>query len=430
MRRPALCVLLLVSSAQAFLFHASTSHQRRQPVPSTSYYNQPRLPSLPASSSSSLYSSVSPTSQDQQQSSSTESSPPLMNYESEEGGWGYFTSVSRPLPQGQVLREEGVEGGPEEQEGGGHQRRRLVLLASNGGRMGSVVLEEERGKRLHLESLEVEGGTEGGGEGGEDEVLSSRRLLFLGALERFLNKGGRISQVTVPATGAVVEEATALGFLPAAAADAASDPSLPPALKGDLHQTLPHLRSLSLTPSGSTSALVLNILGRLEHDAQNFKVAGDLYTQALTLQPNSSAIFQNLGGAFASQGEHQLAFASFQRAIDLNVNDRYTYFKLGTMYEQLATGKFKEAAEHALSCYAFYVDGREGGRDTDALTIYGNLLLTRLCPEEAVGVYRRALAVEEGLWNVWFNMANAHLKLGQKAEVGREGGGEGMCHFG
>jgi len=40
------------------------------------------------------------------------------------------------------------------------------------------------------------------------------------------------------------------------------------------------------------------------------------------------------------------------------------------------------------------------------------------------------MCVEEGLWNVWFNMANAHLKLGQKAEVGREGGGEGMCHFG
>ena len=111
----------------------------------------------------------------------------MMNYESEEGGWGYFTSVPRPLPQGQVLREEGVEGGPEEQEGGGHQRRRRVLLDSNGGRVGSVVLEEERGKRLHLESLEVEGGAEGGREGGEDEVLSSRRLLFWGALERFLN---------------------------------------------------------------------------------------------------------------------------------------------------------------------------------------------------------------------------------------------------
>lgn len=48
-------------------------------------------------------------------------------------------------------------------------------------------------------------------------------------------------------------------------------------------------------------------------------------------------IGQNLGGAFASQGEHQLAFASFQRAIDLDPRDRFTYFKLGMMYEQLGT---------------------------------------------------------------------------------------------
>lgn len=345
-----------------------------------------------------------------------------MNYESEEGGWEYFASVPRALPHGQVLREDWLEGGPEEQQGGGHQRRRLELLNATGASVGCVVLEEERGKRLHLESLEVVG-TEGGSKEGEDAMLSSRRLLFLGALERFLNKGGRIGKVTVAGTGLVGEEALALGFQPTTPAP--EDPSISPILNGDLQQTLPHLRALSLTPGGSASALVLNILGRLEHDAQNFKTAADLYTQALTLHPNSSSIFQNLGGAFASQGEHQLAFASFQRAIDLNVNDRYTYFKLGIMYEQLATGKFKEAAEHALSCYAFYVDGREGGRDTDALTIYGNLLLTRLCPEEAVAVYKRALALEEGLWNVWFNLANAYLKLGLKAEVGGEGGMDG-----
>lgn len=36
-----------------------------------------------------------------------------------------------------------------------------------------------------------------------------------------------------------------------------------------------------------------------------------------------------------------------------------------------ATGKFKEAAEHALKCYEFYLDGEQGRQDTDALTMYG-----------------------------------------------------------
>ena len=36
-----------------------------------------------------------------------------------------------------------------------------------------------------------------------------------------------------------------------------------------------------------------------------------------------------------------------------------------------ATGKFKEAAEHALKCYEFYLDGEQGRVDTDAMTMYG-----------------------------------------------------------
>lgn len=55
-------------------------------------------------------------------------------------------------------------------------------------------------------------------------------------------------------------------------------------------------------------------------------------------------LLQNLGGAFASQGEHQLAFASFQRAIDLDPRDRFTYFKLGMMYEQLGTYQHQDQA--------------------------------------------------------------------------------------
>lgn len=192
---------------------------------------------------------------------------------------------------------------------------------------------------------------------------------------------------------------------------------------GAINQLCSLTRPLSLSnhtlthTQGAKSALALNLLGRLKHDARDFAAAGDLYTKALAAAPNDSAVFQNLGGAFASQGEHQLAFASFQRAIDLDPRDRFTYFKLGMMYEQLATGKFKEAAEHALKCYEFYCDGAEGGADTDALTIYGNLLLKRLYPEEAAQAYQRALALQPGLYNVWFNLANALLKLGKREEA-------------
>lgn len=33
--------------------------------------------------------------------------------------------------------------------------------------------------------------------------------------------------------------------------------------------------------------------------------------------------------------------------------------------------------------------------------------------------YKRALAVDKALSNVWFNLANAHLKLGEEEEAAR-----------
>ncbi|EWM30007.1 tetratricopeptide repeat family protein [Nannochloropsis gaditana] len=430
MFRPKCCtlsLLLLSHAVQTGAFLRPLPLFRLAPLPSTSPTRPLFLPRSPLSFTAS-------SAPQEGQAPSVQSSPPSPLYDQQEGGWSYFHSVPRALPGGRTLREDRVSsesGEPfagEEEGERGRQRRRLVLYGAQGEREGDLVFVESRGKSLHLETLQVKEGdaTEGGGEAAA-ATLSPAHSLILGAMERFLNRGGRIGQVTVGDAGQegrglepLQASATALGFRPIPPEGApAKDKGQAgrPVLQGGLTDVLPELQALSRDTSASGSALLLNVLGRLEHDAQNFKAASDLYTQALTLQPNSSTIFQNLGAAFASQGEHQLAFASFQRAIDLNANDRYTYFKLGMMYEQLATGKYKEAAEHALSCYAFYVDGREGGEDTDALTIYGNLLVKRLCPAEAVEVYKRALALEAGLWNVWFNMANAYLKIGEKEDA-------------
>lgn len=43
----------------------------------------------------------------------------------------------------------------------------------------------------------------------------------------------------------------------------------------------------------------------------------------------------------------------------------------------------------------------------------------RLNPGSAVETYGRALAVDNSLSNVWFNLANARLKLGEEEEAAR-----------
>ncbi|CAN0581917.1 unnamed protein product [Ectocarpus sp. 12 AP-2014] len=41
----------------------------------------------------------------------------------------------------------------------------------------------------------------------------------------------------------------------------------------------------------------------------------------------------------------------------------------------------------------------------------------RLDPGSAVETYQRALAVDKSLSNIWFNLANAYLKLGEEEEA-------------
>lgn len=43
----------------------------------------------------------------------------------------------------------------------------------------------------------------------------------------------------------------------------------------------------------------------------------------------------------------------------------------------------------------------------------------RLDPSSAVESYGRALEMNPSLANVWFNLANAHLKLGEEEEAAR-----------
>lgn len=53
------------------------------------------------------------------------------------------------------------------------------------------------------------------------------------------------------------------------------------------------------------------------------------------MDPSRSEVFRGLGGAYQSLGQQQMAFASYQQAINLRPTDLLAYLKLGLLYEQL-----------------------------------------------------------------------------------------------
>lgn len=71
--------------------------------------------------------------------------------------------------------------------------------------------------------------------------------------------------------------------------------------------------------TGDGDAFVQNdIIGRLLHDIGEPKESIDYYTKALQLSPSSASTFRNLGSAYHAIGNLQLAFASYQQAIQLD----------------------------------------------------------------------------------------------------------------
>ncbi|CAN0267269.1 unnamed protein product [Ectocarpus sp. 12 AP-2014] len=235
-------------------------------------------------------------------------------------------------------------------------------------------------------------------------------------INRFLNDGARISQLRVEVDDSPqsVDFYSRHGFI--RSVEAASEGRV--LLAGDRVAALGAIQA-SLTggdEQGTVGAVVMNLMARLLHDAGNLQGAVDAYLKALELDPTRSEVFRGLGGAYQSQGQHQMAFASYQQAINLAPWDLLAYLKLGMLYEDLAVGKYEEAGDHAIRCFQYYLQ-HSGSEDTDVLTRLGNLQVMRLDPGSAVETYRRALAVDKSLSNVWFNLANAYLKLGEEEEA-------------
>jgi predicted GNAT family acetyltransferase len=139
---------------------------------------------------------------------SAEADPSLLR------GHGYYGA---PEGRRRVLGEDGmvlVEGpAPGTEEGEGQRVVRLLLLEGEGEgevEVGRATFVEARGGGLCLTGVEVPRGQRGKGYG---------RRVVLGALERFLNKGGRIAQVSaaVPTEMGAEQQEAAKGALLCAA---------------------------------------------------------------------------------------------------------------------------------------------------------------------------------------------------------------------
>jgi predicted TPR repeat methyltransferase len=252
--------------------------------------------------------------------------------------------------------------------------------------------------------------------------------LLEGSMRWYLDNGGRISRLSVafPSDlGAVRAGVGRMGFLaPPLFTDEfsalhgravpASNPGY--SVLGCEPEVLVSFLSDKCSRSGDGDkryrAHLLNLVGRLLHDTGRPADSIDYYTRSLQLEAGAASVFRNLGSAYQSNGNAQMAFASFQQAVQLDPSDAMVYLKLAFFYEDFAKMDWDDAGDHAERCYRYYLENVDA-EDTSILTRLGNLLVREHRSGAAVDTYEKVLSLDGTLHNVWFNKAHAHIKLGQ-----------------
>ncbi len=91
---------------------------------------------------------------------------------------------------------------------------------------------------------------------------------------------------------------------------------------------------------------VINNLGMMYADRQQYDKAENIYKRAIDLDPTNPVAYHNLAGTFRDTGRTQLAIQSFEKALQLNPGFVFSYRSLSRLYLDLKEyGKAREVLE-------------------------------------------------------------------------------------
>ena len=121
-------------------------------------------------------------------------------------------------------------------------------------------------------------------------------------------------------------DATASSSTPATSATAAQTPTPAQMQKMADTQAAPLIEKLKLDP---TNAELLQNIGNVYYDAQQFPTAINYYQQALKVQPTNAGVRTDMATAYWYAGDADTAIAEFQKSLSYEPNKPNTLFNLG-----------------------------------------------------------------------------------------------------
>lgn len=154
----------------------------------------------------------------------------------------------------------------------------------------------------------------------------------------------------------------------------------------------------------SEEALVLLKIAKLDEAAK-------LYLHVLSLDPNFTKAYNNLGIIYKLQGRLEDAESNFQKALELNPKLVPVYSNLANIYR--IKGEIKKAEEYCRK--AIKLDPGFA----DAYNNLGALMQVSGKPKEAIKSYRRAIKLAPSFDDAYSNLAGALQTIGRLDEATR-----------
>lgn len=166
---------------------------------------------------------------------------------------------------------------------------------------------------------------------------------------------------------------------------------------GELYQ-----QALALEPEHFDA---LHLFGMLKHQLGAPRLAIEMVTKALLINPNSAAAHGNFGVILKSNGQLEQAVSEFQKALALQPNKTDALFNLGNTYKLLMQdGNAIESYQKALALDANHLG---------AYTNLGQLYHALGQFDEAINCYERLLKIQPNSADGHCNMGIALFDLGQ-----------------
>ncbi len=145
---------------------------------------------------------------------------------------------------------------------------------------------------------------------------------------------------------------------------------------------------------------------------RDFKGALAAFTQVTQLDPNYADGFVNIGRAQLDEGNHTAARATLEKALELAPGlPRAHYFYALSLK---STGRYDEAIEHLRTTLEAYP------RDRVVLNQLGRILFLQRRYDEAIGTFRRVLAVDPEDLQAHYNLMLCHRGRGDTEAARRE----------